>query len=55
MVEDVREEGLAGATVGVQKTEQIQLVRRDEVSKACPPARPMAVQRVRDAFAGVHG
>lgn len=41
MVEDVREEGLAGATVGVQKTEQIRLVRRRS-AKACPLARPMA-------------
>jgi hypothetical protein len=45
MVEDVREEGLAGATVSVQKTEQIRLVRRRS-TKACPLARPMAVQRV---------
>lgn len=43
MVEDVREEGLAGATVSVQKTEQIRLVRQRS-AKACPLARPMAVQ-----------
>lgn len=47
MVEDVREEGLsAGATVSVQKTEQIRLIRRRS-TKACPFARPMAVRRVR--------
>lgn len=44
MVEDVRIEGSAGATVGVQKTEQIRLVRRRS-AKACPLARPMTVQR----------
>lgn len=44
MVEDVREEGLVGATVGVQKTEQIRLVRRRS-AKACSRARSMAVQR----------
>lgn len=44
MVEDVREEGSAGATVDVQKTEQIRLFRRRS-AKACPLVRPMAVQR----------
>lgn len=44
MVEDVREEGSVGATVGVQKTEQIRLVRRRS-AKACPLARSMTVQR----------
>lgn len=52
MVEDVREEGLAGATVGVQKTEQIQLVRRDEVPKLVHRLGPWWCS---DAFAGVHG
>lgn len=44
MVEDVREEGSAGATVGVQKTEQIQLIRRRS-AKAHPLARAMTVRR----------
>lgn len=44
MVEDVREEGSAGTTVGVQKTEQIRLIRRRS-AKAYPLARPMTVQR----------
>lgn len=43
MVEDVRKEGSAGATVGVQKTEQIRLIRRRS-AKVCPLARPMTVQ-----------
>lgn len=52
MVEDARVEGLsAGATVSVQKTEQIQLIRRRS-TKACPLAKAHGAVR-RDTCA--HG